>query len=45
MLSSLAVMLLLLSSLGQLTVRDGVLVVGFGALFLLYVRRADFLNK
>lgn len=38
------VALLLLASLGQLTIRDSLLVVGFVVLFLFYVARADFLN-
>jgi len=40
----LIVSLLLLSSLGQLTVKDSLLVVGFTVLFLLYIGRADFLK-
>ncbi len=39
------VALLLLASLGQLTVRDGLLVVGFIILFLWYISRADFLES
>lgn len=44
-LASLVVILLLLSSLGQLTIRDTLLVIGFGTLFIIYMRRADFLDK
>lgn len=40
----LVVALLLLASLGQLTLRDGLLVVGFTGFFLIYVARADFLK-
>ncbi len=43
--SSLVVMVLLLSSLGQLTIRDILLVIGFGALFIIYMKRADFLDS
>jgi hypothetical protein len=37
--------LLLLASLGQLTFRDGLLVIGFVILFLFYIVRADFLEN
>lgn len=40
----LVVALLLLASLGQLTLRDGLLVVGFTGFFLFYIARADFLK-
>lgn len=40
----LLVALLLLASLGQLTLRDGLLVVGFTVFFLMYIARADFLK-
>jgi hypothetical protein len=40
----LVVALLLLASLGQLTVRDSLLVTGFTVFFLLYIARADFLK-
>jgi len=40
----LVVALLLLASLGQLTVRDSLLVIGFTMFFLLYIARADFLK-
>ena len=43
-LSFLVVSLMLLASLGQLTLRDGLLVVCFTVLFLVYVGRADFLK-
>jgi hypothetical protein len=42
--SFLVVALLLLASLGQLTLKDTVLVVGFTLLFMGYVARADFLK-
>jgi hypothetical protein len=45
MLSIFSVIILLLSSLHQLTWRDTLLVTGFGLLFILYISRADFLSK
>lgn len=43
--SSLIVLLVLLQSLNQLTIKDGVIVSALLAVFWLYLWRADFLNK
>lgn len=43
-LSFAVVAILLLASLGQLTLKDGILVLGFSLLFLIYIVRVDFLR-
>ncbi len=43
--SSLAVLLLLLQSLDQLTLRDGLLTTIFATMFWVYIWKADFLGK
>ena len=43
--ATLVVLLLLLQSLDQLTLRDGLLTTIFVAMFWIYIWRADFLHK
>ncbi len=43
--ATLVVLLLLLQSLDQLTLRDGLLTTIFAAMFWIYIWRADFLHK
>lgn len=43
--SSLIVLLLLLQSLNQLTIKDGLILLALLTVFWLYLWRADFLNK